>query len=301
MKRFRGLTPLLALFSLFFALSAAGSAAAVALEIDVQARVVSAGEPLRVDVHSPVALSKLSGHFLGQPFALLPLGDGRHWRGWSLVPLDNEAADATIELRGRTLDGGEAHATHALTIREKRFPEENLDVAPRFVEPPKQERERIARERQQLEKVYATVSSPTKIQGPFLRPVNGKNTSVFGMRRLFNGKPRSPHPGLDLRAATGTDVRAAGGGRVVLAQSLYYAGNTVILDHGGQLFTIYAHLSRIDVESGQPVERGEVVGLSGATGRVTGPHLHWGAKIGDLPFDPEALLSPKLFADRARR
>jgi murein DD-endopeptidase MepM/ murein hydrolase activator NlpD len=90
-------------------------------------------------------------------------------------------------------------------------------------------------------------------------------------------------------------VRASGSGRVVLAESLYYSGNTVILDHGGGLFTVYAHLSEIQVEEGKDAGREQVIGLVGATGRVTGPHLHWGAKVGDRPFDPSALLDPALF------
>ena len=129
----------------------------------------------------------------------------------------------------------------------------------------------------------------------FVRPVPGQPTSVFGTRRVFNGQARDPHPGLDLRAASGTDVVASGPGRVVLAQDLYYSGNTVIVDHGGGLFTLYAHLSSIGVENGANVEAGQSLGASGATGRVTGPHLHWGAKIGAIPFNPTALLDDRLF------
>ena len=104
-----------------------------------------------------------------------------------------------------------------------------------------------------------------------------------------------PHPGLDLRAATGTPILSSGAGRVVLAQDLYYSGNTVIVDHGSGLFTIYAHLSAIEVRESQEIAPGVQLGLAGATGRVTGPHLHWGAKIGDRPFDPTALLSAELY------
>jgi murein DD-endopeptidase MepM/ murein hydrolase activator NlpD len=112
---------------------------------------------------------------------------------------------------------------------------------------------------------------------------------------VFNGVPKSPHSGLDLRAATGVPVKAAGAGRVRLSRNLYYSGNTVILDHGAGLFTVYAHLSTIAVREGDEVEAGAQVGKVGATGRVTGPHLHWGAKVGDRPFDPSALLDPALF------
>jgi murein DD-endopeptidase MepM/ murein hydrolase activator NlpD len=118
---------------------------------------------------------------------------------------------------------------------------------------------------------------------------------VFGTRRFFNDEPRSPHPGLDLRAAEGTPVRCSGPGTVVVADDLYYSGGTVVVDHGGGLFTLYAHLSSIDAVEGATVAAGEIVGRSGSTGRVTGPHLHWGAKIGDVPFDPRALLDEGLF------
>ena len=134
----------------------------------------------------------------------------------------------------------------------------------------------------------------------FVPPLLGQPTSAFGTRRIYNGKPRSPHPGLDLRAATGTTVNSSGAGRVGLAQELYYSGNTVIVDHGGGLFTLYAHLSKLLVEVGEYVRAGQAVGLSGATGRVTGPHLHWGAKIGNRPFDPTALLDARLFPDASQ-
>ena len=268
------------------------------LEVSVQARELVPGDPLRLDVVAPEPLRELSASFLGEPIRFTPIDDsGRRWRGWSLIPLDQTAGSVSIELSGTTATGGEAIGMHALAIAAKSFPEENLSVAPKYVEPPAEVQRRIERERAKLKKIYAVVG-PDRTDGePFLRPVDGINTSTFGKRRLFNGKPRSPHPGLDMRAATGTEIANAGPGRVVLAQDLYYAGNTVIVDHGAQLFTIYAHLSRIDVAVGDELSRGDRVGLSGATGRVTGPHLHWGAKVGDRPFDPEALLDPTLLAD----
>jgi murein DD-endopeptidase MepM/ murein hydrolase activator NlpD len=128
-----------------------------------------------------------------------------------------------------------------------------------------------------------------------VKPVPGDPTSEFGTHRFFNGEPRAPHPGIDLHAASGTPVFASGPGRVALAEDLYYSGGTVIVDHGGGLFTIYAHLSRIESKAGATIEAGQQLGLSGATGRVTGPHLHWGARVGEAIFDPRALLDPRLF------
>jgi murein DD-endopeptidase MepM/ murein hydrolase activator NlpD len=182
-----------------------------------------------------------------------------------------------------------------LTVESKTFPQEELEVEPVYVEPPRQVALRLERERRKLDAIYKARSIQPSLTTPFVRPVPGAATSIFGLQRIYNGKPRSPHSGLDLRAATGTLVRASGLGRVVLAEDLYYSGSTVILDHGGGLFTIYAHLSEIFVRTGDNLEMGEPLGYSGATGRVTGPHLHWGAKVGDQPFDPSALLDPVLF------
>ncbi len=128
-----------------------------------------------------------------------------------------------------------------------------------------------------------------------VRPLAGVKGRNFGRRRIFNDKPRSPHSGTDLSAPEGTPVEAAAAGRVALAEDLYFSGNLVVLDHGGGVYTLYAHLSRIDVEVGQPVKAGEIVGLVGATGRVTGAHLHWGARIGEARVDPASLLD--LLAD----
>jgi len=268
------------------------------LSIEVRAREIAPGEPLRLLVTSDVPLASLRGQFLSEEVFLLRDGradDGRSWSGWTMVGLDQEPGPASIDLTGVLADGTPVPGTLAVTIRAKPFPEERLTVESKYVEPSPEAQERLEREREKLARVYGTRRELPPAGAAFSRPVAGEPTAIFGTRRLYNGQPRSPHPGLDLRAGTGTPVRASGDGVVGLAQDLYYSGLTVIVDHGGGLFTIYAHLSRIDVEEGQAVSAGQFVGQSGATGRVTGPHLHWGAKIGDRPFDPAALLDPVLF------
>lgn len=272
----------------------AAPAAAGAVEIDLRARAVEPGEPVRIVARAGAAIADLDGTFLGRMLSFHP-EEPRTWTAWALVPLDQDATTTAIEVSGRAVDGTAIAGTRAVTVAAKAFPEERLQVSSKYVEPPPEVARRIASERERVREIYAKRTPPTDRGVPFVRPVPGEPTSVFGTRRLFNGQPRSPHPGLDLRAATGTPVRAAGPGTVVLADDLYYSGNLVIVDHGGGLFTLYAHLSGIDVVDGDVVEAGAVVGRSGATGRVTGPHLHWGAKIGDEPFDPRALLAPELF------
>ena len=126
--------------------------------------------------------------------------------------------------------------------------------------------------------------------GGFLRPVPGDSTSSFGRRSVFNGQPRSPHSGTDFRGAEGTRITAPNAGIVVLAADLYFSGNVVIIDHGWGLYSYFAHLSSIAVEDGIRVEQGDVVGDVGATGRVTGPHLHWTVRLNDARVDPLSLM-----------
>ena len=269
--------------------------------VDLRARAFGPGEPVRVDVISSEPLETLEGSFLGRPVFLVRErsdASGRErWSGWTMIALDEAPRPAAFEVWGRSFSGRPVGGTRAVTIQAAEFPRETLTVAPKYVEPPPDVRQRLTRERRKLDALYGTRRAVAPSARAFLRPVPGESTSVFGTQRIYNGKPRSPHGGLDLRAATGTPVKSSGDGRVGLAEDLYYSGNTVIVDHGGGLFTIYAHLSELRVHENDEVEAGQLLGLSGATGRVTGPHLHWGAKIGDRPFDPTALLDERLFGD----
>jgi murein DD-endopeptidase MepM/ murein hydrolase activator NlpD len=267
----------------------------VGLEISVRARALAPGEPLRIEVVSPTPLESLTGAFGELEIAFsrsTATADG--WSGWSMIGLDEPPGVRSIEVQGRTVEGALVNGTQAVTIVARHFPEERLDVEQRYVEPPREVQERLEREGRLLDAIYARRSAPPDL-APFVKPVPGAPTSEFGIRRFYNGVAKAPHPGLDLRAATGTPVRSSGSGQVVLARDLYYSGGTVIVDHGGGLFTIYAHLSKIGATEGETIAAGEQLGLSGATGRVTGPHLHWGAKIGERPFDPRALLDPVLW------
>jgi len=269
-----------------------------ALTIDVRARAIEPGEPVRIEVSSTGPLRTIAGEFLGAAVHFVRAESaetGVRFNGWALVRLDQAPGPAAIEIRAEDAQGRIVPGTHAVTVRAKEFPEERLAVAQRFVEPPPEVQARIAREQERTKAIYARRRDAAPLRETFVRPVPGEPTSIFGTRRLYNGEPRSPHPGLDLRASEGTPVQCVGPGLVVLADDLYYSGNTVIVDHGGGLFTVYAHLSSIDVAPDQAIAAGALVGRSGQTGRVTGPHLHWGAKIGDQPFDPTALLDPALF------
>jgi len=262
------------------------------------ARAYVPGEVVRFEAVTDPDVSELHGTFQGAAlaFSRVPRETGdRLWIAWGVIPLDATPGAATYRLTATRANGSAFATAPEIQIAAKSFPEQRLTVASKFVNPPKSALTRIARERKRLGAIYAQRSALPPPASPFVRPAPGEPTSEFGTRRIFNGEPRAPHPGIDLRAATGTPVVVAGPGRVALAANLYYSGGTVIVDHGGGLFTVYAHLSKIEAKEGATVQSGDAVGLSGATGRVTGPHLHWGARVGEAIFDPRALLDPRLF------
>jgi murein DD-endopeptidase MepM/ murein hydrolase activator NlpD len=151
--------------------------------------------------------------------------------------------------------------------------------------------EEIGREQAAFKRAFAASAAERLWEPPFVRPVpHEASASSFGSRRIINGTPRAPHSGTDLSAPAGADVAAANHGRVVLVGNFFFAGGSVVLDHGGGLFTMYFHLSEFKVEEGSMVKKGDVVGLAGATGRVTGPHLHWGARLANARIEPFELL-----------
>jgi murein DD-endopeptidase MepM/ murein hydrolase activator NlpD len=164
-------------------------------------------------------------------------------------------------------------------------------VEPRFVTPPAAERQRIEEERHLLANTFGRATPDRLWRGPFATPVDGAGTSSFGRLTLLNGRPNGRHQGADFRAALGTPVRAPNSGRIVLVADLYFAGTAVVIDHGLGLFSLFAHLERAAVEVGAVVARGDLIGEAGATGRVTGPHLHWAVRLGEISVDPLSVMA----------
>jgi murein DD-endopeptidase MepM/ murein hydrolase activator NlpD len=188
-------------------------------------------------------------------------------------------------------DGHSRQAPQNVSVQPKEYPVTRLTVEPKFVEPNAADQARAAEEAREIGAIYADMHPQPYWEEPFAAPLpavsGGRN---FGHRRVFNGQARAPHGGSDLRATTGTPVYASNRGRVVLAKDLFYSGNAVFIDHGQGVYSTYLHLSEIQIGVGQMVERGQRVGLVGATGRVTGPHLHWGVRVLGARVDPFSLL-----------
>ncbi len=215
--------------------------------------------------------------------------DGRVFRGLAGVDFEAKTGKWTILLEAVEPDGRTFSFAHELRIEPRRFAVEPLRVDPRYVEPPPGEAARIAAERERVARVWETGETRRLWAGPFRSPVGVPAGKNFGARRVFNGQARSRHNGVDFAAPEGSPVSAPAPGRVALAENQYFSGGTVILDHGGGLFTTYFHLSRLDVALGDLVEAGQRLGAVGATGRATGPHLHWGARLRGARIDPLSL------------
>ncbi len=181
---------------------------------------------------------------------------------------------------------------YSVAIEDGDFTTDRLTLPPEMVNPGRKALRRIKRERKTVAKATGSKSSAERLwKDPFIMPVDGKVTSSFGRRRILNGQERSPHSGVDIRTPKGRRIRASNRARVAFTGYLYYTGKTVILDHGQGLFTSYCHLSKIKVKVGDIVARGKIVGLAGSTGRSTGPHLHWSAKLQGARVSPLDLVS----------
>jgi hypothetical protein len=269
------------------------------LEVNHSARALVPGEAVLLTFTATTGtLTAVRGTAFGQPFIAYQDGPVGAWRALVGIDLAARPGPAAVDVEARLADGVSLAARLPLKVGPKTFATRRLVVAPEFVTPPPAEQARIDRERLLLNRILSAIS-PRHLWGDgFARPVDGEVISVFGVRSVFNGEARAPHRGVDFRGSTGTPVRAPARGVVVLAEPLYFSGSTVVLDHGLGVFSMLAHLSRIDVKPGSLVVGGDVIGAVGATGRVTGPHLHWTLRIGPAAVDP---LSAIAIAGAARQ
>ncbi|MES2913349.1 MAG: peptidoglycan DD-metalloendopeptidase family protein [Pseudomonadota bacterium] len=217
---------------------------------------------------------------------VLVTGDAIEWTAIVGIALAAVPGNASITVRTAA---GERKV--AYTVAPKRYREQQLKVAPGHVDLSPEDLARYEREKLQQEQVVATFSTPPAASLQMQVPVPGRRSSSFGLRRIFNGQSRNPHSGMDIAAATGTPIGAPLAGKVIDTGDYFFNGNTVWLDHGGGLLTLYCHLSTIAVAPGDMLSTGEPLGKVGATGRVTGPHLHWGVMLNRAMVDPALFLA----------
>jgi murein DD-endopeptidase MepM/ murein hydrolase activator NlpD len=277
-------------FSLFALFCIAANAAhAQSSRVSVTPEIVEAGSPELVHVDAPPS-AKLEGEWLGRKLEFFPARDGRGWFALAGVDVEAQVGPSQLKLQMRTESGGVRDLSRSEEIHAAHYRTGTLTVEPKFVSPGADALEQIKKEVELKAKVFAASAPEPLWSGSFHAPVTAEATDSFGTRRMFNGKLASIHKGMDYRAAMGTPVRGGNSGVVVLARPLYYEGNCVVVDHGLGLFTISMHFSRIDVKEGQRVSTGQQLGLSGATGRVTGPHLHWAVRWQGAYLDPAKLL-----------
>ncbi len=225
----------------------------------------------------------------GKPVMLIK--NKNQWYAVVGIPLDAALGEQKVTV---TLADGSATAL-PFTVTDKAYETQRLIIKDkRKVEPNPLDMQRITKEKVATDKALAYWNNTLLTQNLQLDlPVEGRLSSSFGLRRFFNDQPRAPHSGLDIAAPEGTPIKAPADGRVILSGDFFFNGNGIFIDHGQGLVTMYCHMSRIDVKEGQQLKRGQIIGAVGMTGRVTGPHLHWGVSLNDARVNP-SLFVPAL-------
>jgi hypothetical protein len=247
------------------------------------------GGPVFFRVKTSIPLQSLKGNWLGHE-VVFDQGDSNTWFLLAAVSLSTAPGPVPLTMQGTTEAGGSVEFRHEFVVSKAKYPVVHLTVSKQFTEPNAQQQATIKQDQDIKHKTFSEVSPERQWSGRFVAPVDAPVSDVFGTRRVFNGATKSVHQGLDYRVPPATPVNAINSGTVILAQSLYFEGNCVTIDHGQGLLSLYLHLSELKVKEGEHVDRDQEIGLSGATGRATGPHLHIAVRWQGIYLDPAALL-----------
>jgi murein DD-endopeptidase MepM/ murein hydrolase activator NlpD len=251
------------------------------------------GGPVFFRVTTSQPLQSLKGTWLGHN-VVFDHGNGKTWSLLAAVSLETKPGMVPLTLEGTAESGTTVNYQHNVVVGKAKYPVVQLTVSKQFTEPNPQQQATIKQDQEIKHKTFSQTSPEREWSGRFLAPVDAPISDVFGTRRVFNGTTRSVHQGLDYRVPPATPVNAINSGTVILAQPLYFEGNCVTIDHGQGLLSLYLHLSELKVKEGDKVERNQEIGLSGATGRATGPHLHIAVRWQGVYLDPAALLTLNL-------
>ena len=274
-------------------------AATSAWQVRTEPATLVNGAPAILYVVPPVKVEALGGTWMGHKvfFSFDPASHS--WYALFGTGLNRSPGKYPLVLGGRTDPGTTLSFQQELDVASQAYPQVELKVQHKFTAPSRRLLRRIKKEEILKHQVFGESSEAQLWRGPFLAPLREPVTEQFGVRRIFNGELKTEHLGLDFHAPRGTRVQAANSGRVILARRLFFEGNCVIVDHGEGLMTLYMHLSKFKVRKGQRVRRGQLLGLSGATGRATGPHLHLAVRWEGVYLDPAKLLQLDLPATEA--
>jgi len=255
------------------------------------------GAPVLFQVKPSTKLGSLTGTWLGHQVTFNYDEASKTWFALAGVSFETNPGKYTLELKGETAKSkAEQTFQHAFIVGRAQYPKIKVQLAveKKFTEPNPEQQAQIAEGVKIKEDYLSRVTPELKWQGDFAAPVDASTSDVFGSQRIFNGVAQRPHFGLDFRVHTGTPVAAMNDGTVLLARFLYFEGNCVVIDHGLGLLTLYFHLSEFRVKEGDTVKRGQIIGLSGGTGRATGPHLHVAVRWQGTYLDPARLLQLQL-------
>lgn len=254
------------------------------------------GAPVLFQVKPPAALDSLKGTWLGHQITFSYKPATKTWFALAGASIDTKPGQYTLELSAESKNSGSMSFAHVFSVAAAHYPKIKvaLSVEKKFTQPTPEEQQQIA-DAVKIKQDYLNRVTPARQwEGNFTPPASAPISDVFGSERIFNGETSSPHLGLDFRVPNGTPVAALNSGTVLLARPLFYEGNFVVIDHGQGLLSLYLHLSEFKVKEGDVVTRGQIIGLSGGTGRATGPHLHVAIRWQGTYLDPARLLQLNL-------
>jgi murein DD-endopeptidase MepM/ murein hydrolase activator NlpD len=246
------------------------------------------GSPVLFQVSAPKAQS-ITGEWMGHKINFFRYENGTSWYALAGIPVETKAGNYDLSI-SEALPRGAVQLTKKIKIATAKYPRIAAHVAKKFTEPNPEQMKQISADKNVKQAVLATESAQKLWSGGFESPVPSTVSDVFGTERVFNGEVQSRHLGLDFAAPAGTPVHAINSGIVILAQDLYFEGGFIVIDHGQGLLSLYLHLSDFRIKAGDPVAAGDIIGVSGSSGRATGPHLNLAVRWQGIYLDPAVLL-----------
>lgn len=261
--------------------------------IEYTPRMLVNGSPVLLEITPSVRLKSMQGTWLGHDL-VFEAADGKKWMALGGISLETKPGKYPLKISAVSAGGKGIHFEQVFKVGAAKYATVELKVAKDFTEPSPEQQQEIKKDQEIKQEAFRKLIPERQWSGAFRAPVNAETSDLFGTRRVFNGVTKSVHQGLDYRVGPGTPVAAVNSGTVVLAQPLYFEGSCVMIDHGQGLLSLYLHLSELKVKAGDRVAGGTIIGLSGASGRATGPHLHLAVRWQGVYLNPEVLLRLKL-------